>query len=254
MDYERFLTIVEHASGFTGESAERAVTAVLRTLAERLSVGEARDLVEELPPQLGPYLFTADPAEGFDVDEFLRRVAERADFDSQTAKVAAQGVFTALARAVGEREFADLVAQLPKDFVLVVPAGPEIVPAQVFVDRVAERAHLDDDNARRVTDAVLESLAERIAAGEVDDLISLLPSRLHEPLRQGKAAGSGEATHMSLDAFLGRVAERSGVTTAEQAFVHARAVLTTLRGAVGKEFFDVSAQLGPQYAALWSPT
>jgi hypothetical protein len=40
----------------------------------------------------------------------------------------------------------------------------------------------------------------------------------------------------------------------EEAFAHARAVLLTLREAVGTEFFDVTVQLGPAYAPLWAKT
>jgi uncharacterized protein (DUF2267 family) len=55
-------------------------------------VSEARDLVEQLPPELGPWLLTdADgAAEGFDVDEFLRRVASRAGVDMAAAELRAR--------------------------------------------------------------------------------------------------------------------------------------------------------------------
>jgi uncharacterized protein (DUF2267 family) len=55
---------------------------------------------------------------------------------------------------------------------------------------------------------------------------------------------------MSLDEFVRRVAEREGVGL-EAAFEHARAVIATLREAVGEEEFrDVSAQLPQEYAAI----
>ena len=37
--------------------------------------------------------------------------------------------------------------------------------------------------ARQVTEAVLETLAERIAAGQVEDLMAQLDPPLHPPLR-----------------------------------------------------------------------
>jgi hypothetical protein len=77
MDYDRFITIVERATGVSREAAERATRATLQTLADRISKEEALDLVEELSPELAPAMFTDGPAEGFDVDEFIRRVAER---------------------------------------------------------------------------------------------------------------------------------------------------------------------------------
>jgi uncharacterized protein (DUF2267 family) len=97
---------------------------------------------------------------------------------------------------------------------------------------------------------VLETLAERIAGGEVDDLVSRLPVELHEPLKRGRARTGDRATRMSLEQFLARVAEREGVTPAE-ARVHTRAVLATLREAVGDdEFFDIQAELPGDYAAV----
>jgi uncharacterized protein (DUF2267 family) len=55
---------------------------------------------------------------------------------------------------------------------------------------------------------------------------------------------------MSLEDFVRRSAEREGVTPVG-ARQHARAVLATLREAVGEpEFSDVRAQLPHDYAAL----
>ena len=64
-----------------------------KTLADRISKEEALDLVEELPPELAPAMFTDGPAEGFDVDEFIRRVAEREGADMASAKCHAAMVF-----------------------------------------------------------------------------------------------------------------------------------------------------------------
>jgi uncharacterized protein (DUF2267 family) len=118
------------------------------------------------------------------------------------------------------------------------------------LQRVADRAGVDAEAARRVTDAVLETLAERIGGREVEDLVARLPMELHPPLRAGDAASHGAARRMSLDDFVRRIAEREGVTPTE-AREHARAVFATLREAVGEEEFrDVSAQLPLEYAAL----
>ncbi len=114
--------------------------------------------------------------------------------------------------------------------------------------RVAERAGVDIGEARRATEAVLETLAARIGGGEADDLRTRLPVALHAPLERGKNLSGGKATRMKLDAFVRRVAELEGIPV-DIAFEHGRAVLTTLRGAVGeREFLDVTAQLPDEYA------
>ena len=104
MDYQRFLAIVEGAAAIPRESAERAVRATLQTLAERIAGGEGRDLAEQLPPELAPWLATTSGAERFDVDAFLRRVAGREGTDVATAERHVRAVFTALGQAISADE------------------------------------------------------------------------------------------------------------------------------------------------------
>jgi uncharacterized protein (DUF2267 family) len=253
MDREDFISTVELLAGVPGEGAEGATRAVLQTLGERISEAEARDLAAELPPELAAWVFSDHAGQSFDVDEFLRRVAEREGVDEATAERHVRAVLAALAENLSDEEFANVVAQLPMDFAFLLPRGPDVepVPPNVLRDRVAERAGLDAESAGRAIEVVLETLAERIAPGEVDDLIALLPVPLHEPLRRGKARNPGTAQRMPLERFVARVAEREGVTP-DQARAHARAVLTALHAAVGdEEFSDVTVQLPPEYAALW---
>jgi len=217
---------------------------------ERIDRGEPRALAARLPAELAPWIATTSPPEGFDVDEFVRRVAQREGVDEPTAYSHVRAVLDALARVVGPDELADLAAELSKDYAALLPTGPyiEIVPADRFLAQVAE---LTDDRhrARRATDAVLETLAERIAGGEVPDLMARLPIKLHGPLQRGILRSGGRAQRMSAEHFMQRIAEREGVTPAVAA-QHARAVLTTLREAVGDdEFFDVTVQLPPDPAA-----
>jgi uncharacterized protein (DUF2267 family) len=181
-------------------------------------------------------------------------VAEREGTDIATAERHIRAAFIALSRALTADEFADLEAQLPKDYFYLLPRGPdvEVWPVDELLDKVAARAGLDRDGALRATEAVLSTIAERIAPGEVDDLISLLPVPLHAALKRGKAANPGTAQRTPLEKFLGRVAELEGVSP-EQARDHAHAVFLTLREALGnEEFFDVTVQFPPEYATLWA--
>lgn len=119
------------------------------------------------------------------------------------------------------------------------------MPADQFWDRVGQPLGLGRAEARQVTEAVLETLAERIAAGQVEDLMALLDPLLHPPLRQGMASATPGARRMSLEDFLRQVAAREGAGTDEEAlfsqvFEHARAVFGTLSEAVSrKEWFDI---------------
>jgi uncharacterized protein (DUF2267 family) len=254
VDYERFLATVEQATRVGRQAARRATRATLETLAERISQGQARDLAEQLPAELAPWIAAEGRAEDFGVDEFLHRVAQREGADLDDARRHASAVLTALGQAVDPAELADLRSELPREFGPLLPRGPRVdaVAADKFVRRVAERAALDEGRAWRASEAVLETLAERIAAGEVQDMLAHLPVELHPALRRGSEANGGKATRMSADEFVSRIAEREQVGLSE-ARDHARAVLMTLREAVPEgEFVDLVAQLPRQYDELIS--
>lgn len=252
MDYDAFLDAVMQAAGIDRDDAERAVRATLTTLAERISAGEARDLAAQLPPELAPWLNVDKRSERFDVDEFLRRVAERSGADGDAALRRARSVLAVLGQAIAPCELDDVVSELPKDYGLLLPRGPhtDVMPARAFFARVAERAELDAEGARRATGAVLETLAERIAGGEVDHLIARLDPAMHAPLKRGRERSGGVARSMPLERFVALIAAREGVPAPGLALTHARAVLTTLREAVDDdEFFDVTVQLPQDYVS-----
>jgi uncharacterized protein (DUF2267 family) len=252
-EHDQFLTTVQRKAGISREQAETATRATLETLAERLSAGEARDIAEQLPPELAPYLAPRGDAQGFDLEEFLRRVAEREGVDVPAADRHARAVFAALRGAVSPDEIDDMAAELSKDYRALVSEAQgrffDPLPADEFFRRVADRAGMPLMEAPRATDAVLETLAERIAGGEVADLMEQLPVELHPALRRG-AARTQKAQKMSVDDFVSRVAEREEVLP-EYARAHVRAVFETLREAVDhREFLDVTAQLPAEYAAV----
>jgi uncharacterized protein (DUF2267 family) len=252
MSYEEFIRVIEVHAEIGWEEAERAARAVLETLSERISGGQARDLAERLPPEAAAYVVNLGDAVGFDRDEFIRRVAEREDVDPRTAERHVRAVFTAIWRAVGRREMADVASELSRDYAPLLPVGPDVdvVSYDTFLERVADRAGVDGESARRAAEAVLETLAERIAGGEVQDLMVRLPDELHPPLERGDAESGGKATRMSLEEFVDRVAEREGADH-DRAHDHTRAVFLTLKEALpDKDFRDIDAQLPAEYDVL----
>jgi uncharacterized protein (DUF2267 family) len=251
---DQFIEIVQQEARTDYQAAERAVQAVLQTLGERISVGEARDLAEQLPPQVAAWLAAERHSQPMDVEEFVRRVAEREGVDVDAALRHTRAVFTALGRAVDPREIRDVVSELPKEYQPLLSGAPgphpSLVPAERFYQLVADRAGVGTEQAQRITAAVLETLAERVDAGEVEDLLSELPVELHEPLRRG-AQRNRQAVRMSLEEFLQHVAEREGTPAQDEVRDHARAVFTTLREALTpEEFFDLSAELPREYAEV----
>ena len=75
------MATVELAAGITREAAERAVVATLRTLAERITRGEAEDIALFLRELRTALTSAPEPTEAFDRDDFIRRVAEREGVD-----------------------------------------------------------------------------------------------------------------------------------------------------------------------------
>ena len=97
-----------------------AAAAVLCVLAQRLSGGEARDLVVTLPEGLRPRVqacarHRGERGEAFDYDEFLRRVAAHLDVSWPKAEEITRTVFAAVRRTLPVKEQQDVASQLPRD-------------------------------------------------------------------------------------------------------------------------------------------
>jgi uncharacterized protein (DUF2267 family) len=253
---QRFITMVEQRSGLDRESALTAARAVLDAFLSRLSGGEARDLAAALPPDLvrPVHVLPDRRPEPYDLDGFLSRIAEAEGVDGATARAHADAVVTALRVVAGPAEFAQAVAQLPADYQdLLAESHRPHVQVNSFVEflaRVGDRAGVDHGRARRASDAVLETLGERIAAAEVARLTAALPRQLHAPLQRG-AADTTATRRLPVDKFVALVAEREDATPA-QAQRDARAVLTTVAAAVPEEDFyeTIVLQLPDDYAEL----
>lgn len=122
-----------------------------------------------------------------------------------------------------------------------------------FITAVAARAQASEEQARAITDATLETLAERISAGEAEDLAAQpeLPDRLADHLRKTPVRENAQA--FGLGEFVRRVSQRAGVD-GSMAQAGAHAVLATLRDAVpAYEFNDMQAQLPKDYWAVTQP-
>lgn len=118
MQYEEFVGKVEDRlqSPRPGE-AEQAVISTFEILGERISGGEASDIAEQLPEELaGPLKRASGNAEGFGLDAFFGRVADKEGTDVNTATEHASAVMAVLGQAITDGELQDVSAQLPRDF------------------------------------------------------------------------------------------------------------------------------------------
>ncbi len=116
-----------------------------------------------------------------------------------------------------------------------------------FVGEVQNRARLPSrGDTVRAIQATLETLAERIAKGEADDMAAQLPPELSTFLE-----GAEETESFSVDDFFLRVAAKESADVPDAAH-HARAVMAVLQEAVTTgEMEDIRGQLPDNYGPLF---
>ncbi|MBQ0995320.1 DUF2267 domain-containing protein [Streptomyces nigra] len=118
MDEREFVRTVAERTGLGREEAADLTRATLETLAHRLSPGEARDLVIELPEGLADAVRrgTTDRIERFGHTDSVQRVAQRTMLKEEEADRGVRTVLAVLREAISEKEFTDLMSQLGTDF------------------------------------------------------------------------------------------------------------------------------------------
>ncbi len=118
-----------------------------------------------------------------------------------------------------------------------------------FIEQVRRRAHLSsEDEAKRATQATLETLAAYISAKERHDAASQLPRVIKEYMQRpflgaGKPPAPGPESSQIVEDFYQRVSELEEKPL-ETAWEHARAVMSVLHDALSEgEFEDIRAEL-----------
>lgn len=113
-------------------------------------------------------------------DEFVARVRERGEYpDRHEAERVIQLVLGVLAQRLNSDEAEDLAAQLPLPMGawLTSRRGPATAfGVREFLARVATGTGADEKTAQWDASAVLSTVAEAVSGGEVNDVLSGLPS------------------------------------------------------------------------------
>ncbi|NKE34370.1 DUF2267 domain-containing protein [Natronococcus sp. JC468] len=120
MQENEFYRLVQEASHLeTIDRAQVATEAVLKTLGEAVTGGEAEDVAAQLPSELASIVEDADhDGTGYDREEFVERVSEHlqgTDVEDADAEQFADGVTDAIAATLTQGELQDLKAQLDGD-------------------------------------------------------------------------------------------------------------------------------------------
>lgn len=240
-----------NASFDSDDEAQETAWAVMETLGESISRGEAVDLAEKLPTDLEEPLLEAsaeaERPESPPLDEFYARVADRAGLDDESVRPKAQAVGVAVEELAAE-EVEDALDQLH-------PAYDELfhpvreVQRDPFAVTVRERLDLDtDDEAADVAEAVLETIGERLPKGEAEDLAVYLPADVEDWIVVDDPAA---ATDWSEAEFLAALDDRTPVDDVP-AREQADAVLGRVSElATDREVDRALAQLPEEYESLF---
>ena len=119
MKYDEFIKHVQTIAQLDSkQAAQKATSATLETLKERIVGDEASQLAAQLPKELGQYLYGREGENGgtFGVNEFIERVSQKAGVDTDTAITHVKAVFAVLKDAVSPGEFADVRVNLSDDY------------------------------------------------------------------------------------------------------------------------------------------
>lgn len=197
----------------SSEQAEAVTRSTLRNLGRNVTVGEARDIAERLPPDLSQELVDVERtrAEPVPYEKFLEQVAEEADVPEETVEQYVQRVMVVLEDRIGETELENAAAQLPPSYDPLFEFEPAAI-GRPFVDFVTERTGFDPAvDAEQMVRAVLETLGERLSRGEAEDLANYLEGEAAEWLTE---ASSSDPADFSAAEFVDRVTRRTEVSEA----------------------------------------
>lgn len=126
-------------------------------------------------------------------DQFLAKVRERGEYaDTDQAEQVTRAVLGVLARRLQPGEVADLAAQLPRQLIPALPTDHDQVETfgvTEFLRRIAPATGATERTAQWDASAVLCTLAEAVSGGEINDVLSQLPSGFATLF--GKASLSG---------------------------------------------------------------
>lgn len=127
MEYSEFITHVQSlAQSNSREEAERATSATLETLKERVPGDEANELAGELPQELGQCLQgrEGEGSESFNLQEFIKRVSQRENIEPTTTAIHVRAVFAVLQNAINPEKFAKFHRHFSHDYEELFATSP----------------------------------------------------------------------------------------------------------------------------------
>jgi uncharacterized protein (DUF2267 family) len=121
---EIYRDVAERAKLSKGEAAD-LTRAVLEGLAMRVSPGEVRHLMRQLPEELANSVrWNSKGQERFGLNDLILRVSGRTGLTRDEVMTGVEAVLLTLREAVDPKEFNDFVSQLPTEFTSLPTSDP----------------------------------------------------------------------------------------------------------------------------------
>lgn len=262
-------TVANHARLPCTLTVEAAVSAVMCALTERLTAGEAVDVLESLPAAIGSMFERCvihregKPTLKIDRAEFVERVSEHLGVTPAHAELVCSAVFAAVRAELPDEVATAVATQLPHELKELWLAAPISAPdLDVEVPPEETRHAMETDLERRaclpphVTPSaafasVMCAFARRLSGGETRHLLLGLPADVR-PLIERCTAHRGElASVFGRDELLRHVAEHLA-TERELAEHIVLEVLRTVKRVLPQQTIEeIASQLPPDLRELW---
>jgi uncharacterized protein (DUF2267 family) len=196
-----FLRRVAERAELDEAAAERDARAVLSALFRAVGPEEFYDLRAELPDDFDPLLDEAmrdastlvtgetEARPGMSTEQFVERVADRADVDPERARHAVNTVLGVLAMRITLGQLEDLAARLPPELRAALERGRaesgrlRPLSAVEFLREVARRDDVSMDEAADRVRSVLTTLRESVGEQEFEHTAHQLPDEYAPLLR-----------------------------------------------------------------------
>lgn len=268
---ERFVRDVEsHAALPPHVRADSATAAVMCTLTERLTAGEAHELLESMPHSLRP-LFQrciehrkGPVVERVNRAEFLDRIATHLDVTPAHAELLSAAVFEAVHAQLPRKLITDVAHQLPGDLQdLWLHAGAVADSsralsedeAQRVLAAIATRAPLPPGTtAGDAFSAVMCALFDRVSGGEVRDVLLGLPASIRVLVEHCAVHRGERADVFHREQLLNRVQAHLGTEPDVTEAITREVFAAVARVLPAKEVHDVASQLPEDLRELWGST
>jgi uncharacterized protein (DUF2267 family) len=118
--------------------------------------------------------------------QFVMAVQRRAGLEPDGAADAIAATLTTLSERLTEAQAQDVAAELPAELKDIIAAAARGVPFDFddFLSRIADTLGEDRERAGRVASAVVTTLADAAAPGDVEDVLAELPPEFGELVRR----------------------------------------------------------------------